>query len=85
MYAFKRDDSLCSTDEDRVIQLLLGAICRNAVDREEYVNCIVDSICALLYSPTVRSGEKEKHPSLFVVTMDKQTTHHFESNHRIHL
>lgn len=61
MYAFKRDDSWCSADEDRVIKLLLDAIGRNpsglttAVDREEYVTCIVDSICALLYSPTVRS------------------------------
>ena len=75
MYAFKRDDSLCSTDEDRVIQLLLGAICRNAVDREEYVNCIVDSICALLYSPTVRSdGSMSRKKNIHLYSLSQWTS-----------
>jgi len=60
LYAFKKDDdsSLCRSHEDRVIQLLLDSIRNNptgltAADSDKYVNCIVDSICALLYSSTV--------------------------------
>jgi len=75
VYAFKRDDSLCSTDEDRVIQLLLGAICRKAVNSEEFVNCIVDSICALLYSPTVRSdGSMSRKKNIHLYSLSQWTS-----------